>query len=82
MQKVFMNCPFCGADSKNVHLKMNTSKNGRFHYVECGICGGRTRGICLPWEFISESETDTERMNCEQSKAVIRLWNTRSGVNA
>ena len=85
MQKEFKPCPFCGAGVENIFIKRNTSKHGIFYYIECAICGGRTRGICRPWSDIKDpekEETHEERWQNDQAMTVSMLWNRRSGTDA
>jgi hypothetical protein len=85
MQKEFKPCPFCGAGAENIYIKRNASKNGIFYYIECEICGGRTRGICRPWDQIKEPEKEEsheERWQNNQARTVMNLWNRRSDANA
>jgi hypothetical protein len=71
----FKPCPFCGG--KDIFLKYNGSNHGRFYYVECETCGGRTKGICRPWREIDE-DNDPYEWDCQQAMTVKRLWERRS----
>lgn len=67
-------CPFCGG--RDVYMKYNGAKNGRFYYIECGTCGGRTRGVCRPYRMIQDP--DLHEWDCEQALNVERLWERRA----
>lgn len=66
-------CPFCG--SKDSYLKYNGAKFGRFYYVECAVCGGRTRGICRSYNDIPQ--VDDHEWDCCEANLVTLLWNRR-----
>lgn len=69
----YKSCPFCGCD--DIYIKYNGAKHGRFYYVECQLCGGRTRGACRPYSDIQTP--DDHEWDCTQAKAVGMLWNRR-----
>jgi Lar family restriction alleviation protein len=71
MQETMKSCPFCGGG--DVYIKYNGSKHGRFYYVECDTCGGRTRGVCLAFSRID----DDHEWDNPTAQQVIRLWNRR-----
>lgn len=70
MEKV-KSCPFCGSDE--IMLKYNGSRHGRFYYMECDVCGGRTRGICVPTKELD----GLDEWNNDAAAKVERLWNRR-----
>ena len=77
MQSKLSSCPFCGSD--NVYLKYNGAKHGRFYYVECAICGGRTRGVCRPYTDIPRSdEPDEHEWDCMAAINAEVLWERRA----
>ena len=76
MQKELKSCPFCGSD--DVFLKYNGAKHGLFYYVECAVCGGRTRGACRPWKDVPDG-TDKHEWDCAAAEIVTLLWERRSG---
>ena len=75
MQEKLKPCPFCGGD--DIYTKYNGAKHGRFYYIECNTCGGRTRGACIPFSEAQEHEWDNRAVN-----TVTMLWNQRRGANA
>lgn len=73
----FKPCPFCGGP--DIFLKYNGSKNGRFYYVECETCGGRTKGVCRSWRDLpSGTLEDPHEWDCDAALTVTRLWNRRT----
>lgn len=62
-------CPFCGGEARF------WTKGGRFGYfawVECDICGGRTKTVS------SEFEVNDERyMQSTQTQVLKAAWNRR-----
>lgn len=74
-------CPFCG--SNEAFLKYNGAKHGYFYYVECTICGGRTRGVCRPWRDVpSGTLDDPDEWTNQYAVTAKKLWNQRSDGNA
>lgn len=67
-------CPFCGGT--DIFLRYNGSRNGRFYYVECETCGGRTKGVCRPYNSIPKDD-DPHEWDCHEAQTVTRLWNRR-----
>lgn len=64
-------CPFCGGS--DIFTKYNGSRNGRFYYIECTTCGGRTRGVCVPNKELERiDEWDNNAID-----TVSMLWNRR-----
>lgn len=64
-------CPFCGSDK--VSIAYNASRFGKFYYfVECAICGARTRGEPIAQEARAD---EWENPAAEKSAA---CWNQRA----
>lgn len=66
-------CPFCGSDAE---IRNNPSSTGRYYWVECGLCGGKTKALFL-------SEALTTRGNAVQFvlNQIRALWNTRTPID-
>lgn len=67
-------CPFCGNDAL---LTYNTGKYGAFCYVECELCGARSKTKLLPRkpnEFYRNQEEFWEQ---DEFEVVAKLWNIR-----
>lgn len=78
MQEELKECPFCGSDQ--AVMKYNGAKHGRFYYIECEICGGRTRGVCRPFRDIPND--DPNEWDNRYAHTAITLWNQRSEADA
>ena len=66
-------CPFCGSD--RVMVAFNPSRfNKRYYYVECTICGCRTRGEAI-FEINISDENEWENVAVEKS---VACWNQRA----
>lgn len=70
MEKL-LTCPFCGNDQ--IYTRYNGSRSGRFYYLECDLCGARTRGVCVPFNKLQ----DMDEWDNEAVERVTRLWNRR-----
>jgi hypothetical protein len=70
------NCPFC--DGSDIYLKYNGSRYGRYFYVECQTCGGRTRGVCMPnREIPTRKESGVDDFDNRYAVEAMNCWNRR-----
>lgn len=67
-------CPFCGNDAQ---LDYNVGKYGMFCYVECVLCGARSRTRPLPQAPYEFDKNEDAFWNQVEFDFVARLWNKR-----
>lgn len=59
-------CPFCGGDADCIR---QGSRYGGFYYVECTVCGAKTRNISAKYETGFDNQYSDKAERC---------WNLRS----
>lgn len=69
MSRMFKDCPFCGASVDLSSVKISNARYGNIAYVECKVCGARSR---------AKRMYDIDECTNELSE----LWNTRCCKNA
>ena len=67
------NCPFCGDDSPTLCSKLG--QYGKFGWVECELCGARTKAFQVHG---SEKSCGDEYWKQKGFKRAIDLWNRRT----
>lgn len=66
-------CPFCGSDS--ISAKYNGSRyNRRYYFIECDICGARTRGEGIKNDIL----TDEKEWDNDALWKSVSCWNQRA----
>ena len=66
---VLMPCPFCKSDE--VALWYKRARYGRISFVECEICGGRSKAFSY---YGTGDEVD---INDQGAKRAVAAWNRR-----
>lgn len=65
-------CPFCAGEAS---LWRNVGRYGLFGYVQCDVCGARTKPQKI--EHMREFESEESFWNQPGYKAAGNAWNTR-----
>ena len=74
----YMNCPFCGHEASGW---VNRGRYGRFTYVECDLCGARSKAFKYCGD--EGAEIDWNDISVEKARdAWNRRVNTEAGTNA
>lgn len=74
-------CPFCGA--KDINVWCNSGRYGRFVYVECRVCGARTKsrgvGKCSYLKECKSTDDCCREYALQRIEDSISAWNMRMG---